>query len=205
MSRRQGGSLRLGSAVVELLIPHRRPFLMVDFIDDLSLTPVARLVAGRHISANEPVFDGHFPEMPLWPGALTMEGLGQSAVILLTLRTLIEGARARGDDPEDALEALRNLDRGFRLHPGYRPNDDGRLGAALGEAKGRLAMGAAVDMKFLRPVLPGCRLDYEVEVTKDLGARVRFTGVASVDGEPVAKGTITAALAAHPLRAPLGG
>jgi 3-hydroxyacyl-[acyl-carrier-protein] dehydratase len=192
------GNLEFGSAVIELLIPHRRPFLMVDTVEHFSGTPRPGIRASRHVSMNETYFDGHFPGMPLWPGALTMEGLGQSAVLLQTLVRLEGLARARGEEPESVLEALRNLDRGFRLHPGYRADGVEALRTELRSAPGSLAVGAAVEMKFLKPVLPGCRLDYAVELTDKIGDQMRFSAEASVEGEPVARGWITGAILPRP-------
>jgi 3-hydroxyacyl-[acyl-carrier-protein] dehydratase len=190
--------LQLGAAVVEILIPHRRPFLMVDSVQSFSADPTPIIQAARHVSMNEPYFDGHFPDMPLWPGVLTMEGLGQSAVLLQALSRLERRARERGEDPESVRESLRNLDRGFRLHPGYRAEGVDGLLSALRDPPAKLAVGAAVEIKFLQPVLPGCRLDYVVELTDRIGDQMRFAAEASVDGEPVARGSITAALVPRP-------
>lgn len=198
------GSLRFGSAVVELLIPHRRPFLMIDFVDHFEFAPTPRLHAGRHISMSEPVFEGHFPGLPIWPGAFTMEGLGQAAVLLHVLHRLCRDAEARGEDPAAALQSLENLDRGYRMHPGYNPEEPSLPGSRLPGRGSFLALGASVDIKFLKPVFPGCRLDYMVELAEDFGSRVRFLGEATVDGEPVARGAITAAVVAAQLPPRLG-
>ncbi len=193
MRRRTKDALTLGSGVVELLIPHRRPFLMVDGIDAFGRSDPPRLNAYRSISVNEPVFGGHFPDLPLWPGALTMEGLGQAGVLLLTLTSICDLVEAEGGDATEAMAALENLDRGFRLHPGYRPAELPRF-LEPGARRPALAVGAAVDLKFVAPVFPGCRLDYAVELADHLGDRVRFSAQASVDGTTVAKGMITGAL-----------
>lgn len=197
--RLSAGNLPLGPGVVEVLLPHRRPFLMVDRVERFSMEPNPAIEAGRHISMNEVFFQGHFPEMPIWPGALTMEGLAQSAALLLALVTLHRGAQARGEDPAVVMEALRNLDRGYRLHPGYRPERTPELLERLAVSRDSLALGAAVDLKFLKPVFPGCRMDYAVELTDDLGSLVRFSAEATVDGEPVARGTITGAVTEAPV------
>jgi len=197
--RHRAEDFPLGSGVVEVLLPHRRPFLMVDRVERFSMEPRPAIEAGRYISMNEIYFGGHFPEMPIWPGALTMEGLAQSAALLLTLVTLHRSAEARGEDPADVMEGLRNLDRGYRLHPGYRPEGATATMERLAASRDTLAMGAAVDMKFLRPVFPGCRVDYAVELSDDLGSLVRFSAEATVDGEPVARGTITGAVAPTPV------
>ena len=74
--------LALGADVVQMLLPHRRPFLLVDAIDAIVLGPRPMLCAHKMVSANEPVFEGHFPGLSLWPGVYTIEGLGQTTNLL---------------------------------------------------------------------------------------------------------------------------
>ncbi|MDH5591020.1 MAG: hypothetical protein OEZ65_16790 [Gemmatimonadota bacterium] len=193
------GDLHLGSRVVEFLIPQRRPFLMVDAVDAFHPEDPPRIETHRCISANEAVFEGHFPGMPLWPGALTLEGLAQSAGILMVLTRLCRRTEERGYPAEQSLEALRNLDRGFRMHPGYRPDGVAELLALLEEDAGEMGVGAHVDLKFLAPVLPGSRLDYAVHLTDTVGNRVRFSVEAFVDDVPVASGSITGAVVPRPV------
>src|SRR6185436_1395713 len=85
MTSSANSRLRLGSNVVELLLPQKRPFLMVDFVSAFRSTPVPALESGRHVSANETFFDGHFPGMHIWPGTLTIEGLGQTSALLMSI------------------------------------------------------------------------------------------------------------------------
>lgn len=191
------GDLHLGSRLVELLLPHRRPFLMVDRIESFLMSPQPIVRASRHITMNETVFQGHFPGMPIWPGVLTLEGLQQCAALTVSLAALHRSAAERGEDPEVVIEALRNLDRGFRLHPGYREAGAADLLARLVAPADSLVFGAAVQIKFLRPVFPGCRLDYSAEMMREVGAQARFSVVATVEGEPVAEGTIAGAISGH--------
>ena len=61
-------------------LPHRYPFLLVDRV--LECEPGGRLKALKNISVNEPMFTGHFPERPIFPGVLIMEALAQATGIL---------------------------------------------------------------------------------------------------------------------------
>lgn len=61
-------------------LPHRYPFLLVDRV--LECEPGKRLVALKNVSVNEPMFTGHFPERPIFPGVLIMEALAQATGIL---------------------------------------------------------------------------------------------------------------------------
>jgi 3-hydroxyacyl-[acyl-carrier-protein] dehydratase len=59
------------------LLPHRYPFLMVDRIININGTESA--VGIKNVTANEPHFQGHFPDQPIMPGVLILEGLAQTA------------------------------------------------------------------------------------------------------------------------------
>jgi len=196
---RPKGNLRLGSNVIELLLPQRRPFLMVDFVEAFHPGSAPTLDAGRHISANEAYFDGHFPGLHIWPGTLTLEGMGQTATILMALLAMRRAVEEEGGDPESALEALRNLERGFRLHPGYRAGDAATLLERLRPIHAQLAIGASAEIKFLQPVFAGQRLDFHVVLTDDFGDKVRFDAKASVDGTPVATAIMVGARVQRPL------
>src|SRR2546426_9536721 len=65
-----------GRDVIEQLIPHRPPFLLVDEI--LELEPGKRVVGRREIRADDWWFPGHFPERPVMPGVLTIEAIAQA-------------------------------------------------------------------------------------------------------------------------------
>lgn len=62
------------------LLPHRYPFLLIDRV--LDYTPGESLTALKNISVNEPIFTGHFPNMPIFPGVLILEALAQATGIL---------------------------------------------------------------------------------------------------------------------------
>ncbi len=61
-------------------LPHRYPFLLVDRVVELNLGE--SIVADKNLSINEPFFDGHFPEKPVFPGVLLVEAMAQAAGIL---------------------------------------------------------------------------------------------------------------------------
>lgn len=61
------------------LLPHRIPFLLVDKILEISEQHVVGL---KNVTMNEPFFQGHFPDNPIFPGVLQMEGLAQTGGIL---------------------------------------------------------------------------------------------------------------------------
>ncbi len=59
------------------LLPHRYPFLMVDRIRDIDGDNSC--VGIKNVTFNEPHFQGHFPEQPIMPGVLIIEGMAQTA------------------------------------------------------------------------------------------------------------------------------
>ena len=62
------------------LLPHRYPFLMVDKV--LAYEPGEFLTAIKNVTFNEPCFQGHFPEKPIFPGVLIIEAMAQAAALL---------------------------------------------------------------------------------------------------------------------------
>lgn len=185
--------LRLGAEVVQLLIPHRRPLLLVDSVVAYRRSSHPVLWARRPISANEAIFDGHFPNLHLWPGIYTQEGMGQTCHLLQVITVLQDLWEKKGNDPEQVIRALRNLEMGFRLHPGYRPEESLFL-KELGRDAARLGMAGAVEIRFLQPVFAGQCLDYKVTCTHRMDNLARFEVEAEVEGKLVAKGRITGAI-----------
>lgn len=59
------------------LLPHRYPFLLVDRIRDVNRDESG--VGIKNVTANEPQFTGHFPDRPIFPGVLIIEGMAQTA------------------------------------------------------------------------------------------------------------------------------
>ena len=70
---------------VQDLLPERYPLLLVDRI--LECEPGKRILALKNVSANEPYFPGHFPQLPIMPGVLILESMAQAACVL-AFRTL---------------------------------------------------------------------------------------------------------------------
>jgi len=65
---------------IKKLIPQRFPFIMIDRV--LEIEPGKHAIAVKSISGNDMVFLGHFPEKAIMPGALILEAMAQTAIIL---------------------------------------------------------------------------------------------------------------------------
>ena len=63
------------------MLPHRYPILLVDRV--LEIEPQKRIVAIKNVTVNEPIFNGHFPGRPVFPGVLLIEGMAQAGGLLL--------------------------------------------------------------------------------------------------------------------------
>ena len=65
---------------IQQILPHRYPFLLVDRVTDLTKSEL--VIAYKNVSISEPVFQGHFPDHPIYPGVMILEGMAQAGGIL---------------------------------------------------------------------------------------------------------------------------
>ena len=73
------------------VLPHKYPFLMVDKVISKTDTNIITL---KNVSHNEPYFSGHFPDFPIMPGVLILEGMFQSGGLLFGCAGLAKGQLA---------------------------------------------------------------------------------------------------------------
>lgn len=66
---------------IQEIIPHRHPFLLVDFIEDYE--PGEFAVGYKCVTYREDFFQGHFPQEPVMPGVLTVEALAQVGAVAI--------------------------------------------------------------------------------------------------------------------------
>lgn len=72
-------------------LPHRYPFLLIDRVTEL--VEGESIVAYKNITINEEVFNGHFPQSPVFPGVMILEAMAQASGIL--------GFKTMNKKPED--------------------------------------------------------------------------------------------------------
>lgn len=147
------------------LLPHRYPFLLIDRVEDIVLGESATGI--KNISLGDPVFQGHFPDDPIFPGVLTVEALAQTAGVL-ALMTLEE---------QDVSE--KNVNSESNSEPGSRPS---------------IYFMTIDKVKFHKPVRPGDVLNLKVVKTQSRANVWRFRGEAYVNNALVSEAEFMAML-----------
>ena len=67
---------------IKKVLPHRYPFLMIDRIVELDLENL-KVKAIKNVTVNEYFFQGHFPNFPVMPGVLIIEGMAQAGAYMM--------------------------------------------------------------------------------------------------------------------------
>lgn len=153
--------------------------IMVDRVIEYRSSPRPELFAERYVSANEPVFVGHFPDLKLWPGVHTIEGLRQCCVLLDVIRQLEEVG---------IFDGLLELQRYHTLQPQVDQVLCQRVLDTLQRIRQFEQSPLRLRVKLLAPVFAGCIIAYQVhQNTPDVHS---WSVQAEVNGQSVAKGEI---------------
>lgn len=67
--------------LIQRILPHRYPFLLVDRVIDINGTQTATGI--KNVTMNEPHFQGHFPGLPIMPGVTIVEAMAQTAAVMV--------------------------------------------------------------------------------------------------------------------------
>ena len=65
---------------IQKILPHRYPFLLLDRVTKLEKG--VSIEAFKNVSISEPIFQGHFPDHPIYPGVMIIEGMAQAGGVL---------------------------------------------------------------------------------------------------------------------------
>lgn len=113
------------------VIPHRYPFLLVDKV--LEKEEGKRVVGIKNVSANEPFFQGHFPDYPVMPGVLIVEALAQvGAIAVLDI-----------EENKGKIGFLAGIDK-CRFKRQVKPGDQLRLEVEITRMKGPIGKGKGI-------------------------------------------------------------
>ena len=110
---------------IRQILPHRYPMLLVDRIVEMS---AGRIVGLKNVSANEPFFQGHFPEFPIMPGVLIVEAMAQCGGVL---------ALSEIDDRHGKIVLFTSIDN-CRFRAPVTPGDQLRMELELVRKRGRI-------------------------------------------------------------------
>ncbi|MBV2360851.1 3-hydroxyacyl-ACP dehydratase FabZ [Thalassococcus sp. CAU 1522] len=67
--------------MIQRILPHRYPFLLVDRVEEIDGTSSALGI--KNVTMNEPHFQGHFPGTPIMPGVTIVEAMAQTAAVMV--------------------------------------------------------------------------------------------------------------------------
>jgi len=67
--------------LIQRIIPHRYPFLLIDKVEDIICADSATGI--KNVTFNEPHFQGHFPGVPIMPGVTIIEAMAQTAAVMV--------------------------------------------------------------------------------------------------------------------------
>jgi 3-hydroxymyristoyl/3-hydroxydecanoyl-(acyl carrier protein) dehydratase len=180
----------LGVKVIEHLLPHRAPFLMVESVRAYAGGDAPFLNAERYIRQSEAVFSGAEPPLYL-PSVYIIEGLGQCCNLLSVILTCERRFATKGFGAEDFCRALMKLESSNGSSTSEQlleiVEDDSI------KTFSQLGMLASVDVEVTDSVCAGDVLGYKVEQTRVFRGLSRFTVSAFVDKRRVAHGTIVGA------------
>jgi 3-hydroxymyristoyl/3-hydroxydecanoyl-(acyl carrier protein) dehydratase len=176
----------IGADVIAYLTPVKHPMIMVDRIVCYHSDPLS-LIAERYVSANEPVFVGHFPNMKLWPGIYTFEGLRQACYLLNILHEL---------EKADLLKGVSELQKRQILRPQINHKLCQSVIDYLKNSKMSDPDLFSISIKLLEPVFAGSLIKYHcLRDDNDLHC---WSVKAEVDERLIAKGIIIQSFNVNP-------
>lgn len=144
-------------------LPHRYPFLMVDRIEE---SGPGYAIGVKNVTANEPCFQGHFPQRSVMPGALIAEALMQTSAFV-----------------------------GRAAEPGGTGGGTGGAATAVdGSRNDQQLFCVGLNLKFRQPVVPGDCLRMDLRFVRMAGDMLRFKAAARTAAGIVASGDLSLAI-----------
>ncbi len=137
---------------IQKILPHRYPFLLLDRV--IKVDTGKHIEAYKNVSISESIFQGHFPEHPVYPGVMIIEGMAQAGGVLAFQSMSEEDQKGT----QDKVVYFMSIDKA----------------------------------KFRKPVTPGDKLVYKLDVIKHRGNIWVLQGGAYVDDGLVAEAELKA-------------
>lgn len=116
---------------IQKILPHRHPFLLIDYIEDYE--PGKYAVAYKCVTYREDFFQGHFPQESVMPGVLTVEALAQTGAVAILAQEKNNGKTAY-------FAGIQNCKFKGKIIPG----DKIRLETKIIKQKGPFGIGEAI-------------------------------------------------------------
>lgn len=126
-----GKTIMLDIMQIKDIIPHRYPFLLIDKV--LEIDEGKRAVGIKNVSANEPFFNGHFPDYPVMPGVLIVEALAQVGAV----------AMLKKEENKGRLAFFTGIDN-CRFKKQVKPGDQLRLEVEMTRVRGAIGKGKGI-------------------------------------------------------------
>src|SRR4030043_862542 len=167
--------MQLDFEQIKELIPQRFPFIMIDKV--LEVEPGKQATAIKNVSGNEKFFTGHFPDNAIMPGALIIEAMAQTAIVLFTVENNPPESPAPYSGKSAAPTSPTLVKGGKGGFSDERKEDKKNLLYFLGSIKAR----------FLHPVVPGDQLKIKAVNVKSLPNGAYVSAEAFVDDKKISE------------------